>query len=73
MGIPENMCANNDLSVICSMTEHYGSTTPTSSPADFVEYTFIHVPFFVWIIVFSVLIFLFNRFIIEILIRLRRP
>lgn len=65
---PDNMCLNNDLSIICGMTLHYIST---SAPA-WVEYHYFHIPFFVWVIIFVILLFVLNRFLIEFLIRFRK-
>jgi len=65
---PENMCINNDLSIICGMTQHYESTT---TEPDWVEYHYYHIPFFIWLIIASVSLWIGNRILIELLIRWR--
>jgi len=63
---PENMCVNNDLSIICGMTQHYESTT---TEPDWVEYHYYHIPFFVWLIIATVSLWIGNRILLELLIR----
>lgn len=66
---PDNMCINNDLSIICGMTQHYESTTTLP---DWVEYNYYHVPFFVWFILGVPTLWIGNRLLIEFIIRWRR-
>lgn len=65
---PENMCINNDLSVLCGMTIHYETSTETP---DWVQYSYYHIPFFVYLCLAPFLLYLLHRIFIEIIIRLR--
>jgi len=59
---------SGDISIISGITKHYETSTLTP---DWVETHYYHIPFFVWILFYLLVVFIFSRIIIELIIRWR--
>lgn len=59
---------SDDLTIIKGKTEIY--TTSTTTPSE-IRYHFFHIPFFAWIVIFSAILIVGSRLILEIIIRFR--
>lgn len=60
----------NDASLISQYTEVWSGTS-ASSTLQAVHLSYYHVPFFIWIIIGSIVLWVFSRIILELIIRLR--
>lgn len=64
------MPASDDLTVITGLVEQY-ATTSSSTPTGYYK-TYYHIPFFAYEVIAIVVSILFSRFLLELIIRLRK-
>lgn len=69
MTLPDNIEASPDLTIITNIGEYY--ETSTTSP-DSYHISYIHIPFLFYVVIAVVSIYLFNRLLLEFIIRWRQ-
>ncbi len=67
----DDLIYSKDLSTIVSKTEIYYTPISTSSIPDEVRYTYYHIPFFLFVVIVILALWMASRFILEFIIRLR--
>jgi len=71
MTIPTQLPYSDELTMITGVTINYGSTTASTTSTGY-STNYYHLPFLFWVVVATVFLFIAERLIVEILIRLRK-
>jgi len=71
MNLPNELIASDDLTIITGVQIDYASTTATTTQTGY-SVQYYHLPILFWLVIATVFIFIAERLIIEILIRLRK-
>jgi uncharacterized protein with PQ loop repeat len=70
MAMPSNFPFFDDLSMVTSRTDVYSASN--TDEVQFSSVTTYHIPFLVWVIIGALTLYIFNRILLEFLIRWRK-
>lgn len=67
-----NLIPSNDLTIINSRSEVVASSSTDGSSTDYIIQTYTHQPYLAWIVIATLTLWVFDRIILEFIIRWRR-